>query len=79
MTQQTELTALLIQGEPDKRRYRVYTQDDHGREKQREVEPAVFWAIHEAAGEPVYTEPGYWTYDNRPIEWDDVLPPRSAY
>ena len=79
MTTQPQLTALLIQGEPGRRHYRVYTHDERGREKHTEVDSAVFWAIQEAAGEPVYTEPGYWTYDNRAIEWDDVLPARTIY
>ena len=63
-----ELKALLIQGD----NYRVFTEDERGREKWRNVERFTFFRILEAAGEPGYTEPNYWTYDNRAIQWDDV-------
>lgn len=76
-----KVTALLMQpiGRDGAMVYRVYWQDERGREKHTEVDSAVFWAIQDAAGDPTYTEPGYWAYDNRPIEWDDVLPSRNPY
>ncbi len=81
MTNQTIfLNALLIQPiGATGHTYSVFTENERGREQRREVTATEFWAIQEAAGEPSYTEPGYWTYDNRAIEWDDVLPPRSIY
>ncbi len=72
-----ELKALLIQGEPDKRKYRLFTEDARGREKWRDIDGAAFWRIQEAAGPADYTEPGYWSYENRAIEWDDVFESRG--
>ena len=56
--------------------YYVTVEDERGREKCFTVDAATFDKILEAAGEPGYTEPNYWTYDNVAIVWDDVFPPR---
>ena len=43
--------------------YRVYWQDESGREKNYTVDSDEFWQIHEAAGQPTYQEPGYFSYE----------------
>lgn len=79
-TNTPQVKALLIQprGKDGGSVYTVYWQDERGRERHYTTQADEFWAIHERAGDASYTEPGYWTYDdNRAIEWDDVLPPRT--
>jgi hypothetical protein len=60
-----KVTALLMQpmGRDGAMIYRVYWQDESGREKNYTVDSDEFWQIHDAAGQPSYTEPGYWTYE----------------
>ena len=68
MTKRQELetiTALLMQplGRDGAIIYRVYWQDENGRERNYTTDSDEFWQIHDAAGQPSYTEPGYWTYE----------------
>jgi hypothetical protein len=54
--------------------YTLWTEDERGKQKSQEIDGFKFSRILELAGEPTYREPGYWTYDNTPISWDDVMP-----
>ena len=60
-----KVTALLMQpmGRDGAMIYRVYWQDESGREKNYTVHSDEFWQIHEAAGQPTYQEPGYFSYE----------------
>lgn len=60
-----KVTALLFQpiGRDGAMVYRVYWQDDSGRERNYETTPDEFWQIQNDMGPASYTEPGYWTYE----------------
>lgn len=78
-TGKIELTALLIQprGTEGANVYTMCYWPLKGSEKQREVDKPVFDKLMELAGEPTYTEPNYWQFDDVeidwPIQWDDVI------
>ena len=70
-----ELVAMLIQprGAGGTNVFTVWTEDTRGKQRGVTVDEWLFNRIQDVAGEPSYTEPGYWTYDNQPIQWSDVF------